>query len=331
MLKGMELGGFLIDCHSPSETNLDIEIDCSHMSWDKYQSLIVELEDLLSSIDEAHSARSWLVKGRSLKARYRRVSQDERRRRLRFSPFPSKFWNMLTNARGQVYNLVNLSCVVLEEVGMRKVYLLPKAIAPGFVEAIDLLNKTVAEPLRKGIDEFRKGKEYFAIETCLHKYGVDPSILQEAVFSVGRFRVDVTPVDFSYSIDEDAYYQKVRWEHAMRGLELLSKQIEQKYREYSMSAVKDMIDRLTALSEKYDSLGVVQAGFKKKWRKLTDLCDSLGMKELVENFLEPVCETLDQEKAERAQWIVDTFGTNSLSDATKKYLSQTLFLEEKNE
>ena len=330
MLKGTELEGFLIDCHSPSESNLDIEIDCSHISWDEYRSLIVDLEDLLSSIDEAHSARSWLTKGRSLKAKYRRVSQDERHRRLRFSPFPSKFSNMLTNARGQVYNLVNLSCVVLEQVGIRKVFLLPKAIAPGFVEAIEMLNETIVGPLRKGIDEFRDGKEYFAIEACLHKYGVDPSILQMAVFSVGRFRVDVTPVDFRYSIDEDTYYQKVKRERSVRGLELLSKQIEEKYREYSMSAVKDMIKRLTALSEKYDGLGVVQAGFKRKWRKLNDLCDSLGMKDLVENFLEPVCEMLDQKKAERAQWIMDKFGVSSLSDATKKYLSQTPFLEEES-
>jgi len=316
--RDISLEGFIIDCHSPSETTLEVEIDCSMINWENYRHLIIDLEDLLSDIDERHSVRSWLVRGRSLRARYRRVSEDDRRRKLRFCPFPSKFQNMLTNARSTVYTMVNLNCIVLERVGARKIYLLPKPIAPAFIESIDRLNKTVVEPLRKEIEEFRNSKDFFAIEACLTKYGADPSPLRRSVFSISRFLVDILPVDFSYSIDKDELYQKMMRQESIRGLELLKKQIEKKYREYSLAVSKEIIHKLTELTHEYDRAGKIKSRFKRRWRKLMELCESLGLQEIVESFIKPVCEILDKKKADRSAWMMQTFGTTSLYIAMKK-------------
>lgn len=78
----LKLEGFLIDVHTVSEENLSVEVDCSHIPWDEYRQLIVDLEDLLSTIDEEHSVKSWLTRGRSLKAKYKRVAAEDRRRKL---------------------------------------------------------------------------------------------------------------------------------------------------------------------------------------------------------------------------------------------------------
>jgi len=136
MEKKTRLNGFLIDVRTVSEDNLMVEVDASNISWSEYKALVEELEDLLSAIDTEYSARSWLVKGRGLKASYRRVSAEDRRRKLRFVPFPSKFVNILKNTRAYIYGLVSDYCLVLEKVGNRKVYLLPKELTPLFLETV---------------------------------------------------------------------------------------------------------------------------------------------------------------------------------------------------
>jgi hypothetical protein len=96
------LQGFIVSIHTVTESNLEVEVDTSPLKWDEYRKLIVDLEDSLNDIDLDHSARSELARGRSLKARYRRVSAEDRSRRLRFSPLPGKFTNTLKNLRAYV-------------------------------------------------------------------------------------------------------------------------------------------------------------------------------------------------------------------------------------
>jgi len=317
----MKLEGFLIDVHTVSEENLSVEVDCSHINWDAYRQLIVDLEDILSSIDERHSVRSWLVKGRSLKARYKRVAAEDRRRRLRLSPFPSKFQNVLTNTRAYIYALVQQNCLVLETVGNRKVYLLPKLMAPAFVELIDRINEEIIGPLRKDIEEFRSGPDYLKIEQCLHKHGLDPNVLRVAYFGIGRFRVEVLPVDFGYNIDEA--YAKMDRERAARGLEILKEQIERRQREYMMTAAKDILLRLTAMAEEFDESKNLRY-FKGRLEKLMELCASLGMTRVVEEFLRPIREICDEPKDKRGDLLRERFGTASLKEAAENFL-QTKF------
>jgi len=314
-----KLDGFLIDCHSPSEATLEVEIDCSHLTWSEYRELIIELEDLLSDIDERYAVKSLLVKGRGLKARYSRVTADKRTRKMRFSPFPSSYRNILTNTRAYMYNLVSQHCLVLESVGARKVYFLPKQVAPAFVEAVEALNESVIEPLKRDIEEFRQGQDYFAIEQCLHKHKVNHDVLRRTVFNVRKFVVDVIPVNFGYSVDADAVYAKMSRDKARRGLEILKGQIERKYREYSLSAAKDLAEKLMAMAETFDKSRKLRY-FKAKLDKLIELCESLEMKDLVEQLLKPVRQICEAPRPKRATMVMERFGTQSLREAVGKYI-----------
>lgn len=325
MGKRIVLNGFLADIHCTSESNLDVEIDASKLTWSEYQSLILDLEDLLSEIDEKHSVRSWLVRGRSLRARYHRVSADERKRRLRFSPFPSKFSNIITNARGFVYNLVTQYCIVLEKVGNRKVYFLPKSVAPSLVASIDALNEKVIGKLRREIKEFQESNDYARIGQCLHKHKIDPRVL-DRTFWIGNFMVDVIPVDFGYSISEDEYYRKVKRQSAVRELDILRKHIERKYREYSAEAVKNIMEKVAVMSEEFDRRKNIQKAFKDRLDKLIELSKSIGLNE-VSAFLTKVRKICDLPRKERKEALEKTFGVKTLSEAVKKHLS---FLEDKN-
>lgn len=328
MEKYVVLDGFLIDCHCPSESNLEVEIDCSALTAEKYHDLIIELEDHLTIMDEEWSVKSSLVKGRSLRARYSRVSKDDRRRVMRFSPLPSKFQNILTNTRTHVYSMINMNCLVLEKVGVRKVYLLPKALAPSFVDAIDSLNTEILDPMREEIEDFMKTGDYFAVEAILHKYGVDPSVVRSASFYLGKFTVNVMPVNFKYNVSEDDFYKALKDRESIRGLEILRKQVEQKHREYTVNAVKDILTRLTALSLEYDNLRKnadieqrpmkIGARYKRKWESLTSLCTSLGLDDLVSDFLNPLLEIMKSKN--RITLMLEKFGTLSLEEVSKKYV-----------
>lgn len=320
----MSLSGFICDVHCASESNLELEFDCSHIDWDEYRELILELEDLLSSIDEDHSVRSWLVKGRGLRARYRRVSAEDRRRRLHFSPFPSRFVNVLKNTRTYVYNLVAENCLVLESVGRRKVYLLPKHLAPFFVEAIERINEEVIKPLRKEIEDFRQSDDYLKIQQCLYSHKVDPTILKTAVFPIGNFVVDVLPMDFGYSVDLDEAYAKMRRTRATKGLEILKRQIERRQREYALSAVSDVVNRILEMAEGLGGKGRKVRHAVKKVDELMEICDSLGLREMNERVLKPLKKVCEAKYYQRPQLAEELFGEKNLKEGVDKELKRFL-------
>jgi len=313
----MRLDGFLVDCHSPSESTLEVEIDCSHIGWDEYRKLIIELEDILSSIDRKFAVKSWLMRGRGLKARYSRVTANRRTRKLRFSPFPSSFRSVLTGARAHVYSLVNQHCLVLESIGQRKVYFLPKKVAPAFLEAVEALNESVIDPLRRNVEEFRNSQHYFAVEQCLHRHRVDPAALRNASFTIGRFTVDVLPVNFGYSVEADEVYAKMKRSEAVKGIEILRRQIERKQREYVENAARDIAGKIFAMAQTFDERRKLRY-FTRKLDKLIELCEALGMNDMVERLLKPTRLLCKVSGSARKEMLKEIFGTTTLTEAAKK-------------
>jgi hypothetical protein len=306
------LSGFLIDVRPVSEENLVVEVDASHIAWTEYKALVEELEDLLSSIDEQHSARSWLTKGRGLKASYRRVSEGDRRRKLRFMPFPSKFANMLKNTRTHIYMLVVESCLVLESVGNRNVYLLPKELAPFFVVAVEKINEEVIKPLRQDVEKFRQSNDYFNIQQCLYRHGIDPTVLKVATFHLRNYVVDVLPVDFGYSVSADDVFAKMERANAVEGLEMLRKQIERKYREYALNAVSDIATRIMGIAEGLETKGKKVRQADRKVDKLISICESLGLEEVTRKVLKPLRQVCGARPYQRPKLSEQFFGRKSL-------------------
>lgn len=319
----MSLNGFLIDIRTVSESNLEIEVDTSNITWDKYQALVEHLEDLLSYIDESHSAKSWLVKGRGIRAKYRRVTSTDRRRKLHFVPFPSKYVNILKNTRTQLYNLVAINCLVLESVGRRKVYLLPKHLAPFFIEAVERINMEVIEPLREGIKDFQQSDDYLKIQQCLCTYDIDPTILKMNHYSIGDFKVDVLPMDFGYSIDADEAYNKMKRGKATRGLEILKKQLDRKNKEYAVKAVSEVVTRITGLTTDLESGRRIRNAVH-KIDKLMDICTSLELKDVNEKVLQPLRHIFAARKHKRQTLSGMIFGTQSIKAGVEKRLKTLL-------
>ncbi len=326
----MSLNGFIVDVRTVSESNLELEIDASKVSWEAYKKLVDELGDVLSEVDERWSARSWLVRGRSVRGRFRRVTAEDRRRILRFSPLPSSYSNILKNTRTYMYSLVADNCLVLEQVGTRKVYLLPRPMAPLLVEGVDKINREVIEPLRKNITEFKDGEDYLKIEQLLFRHGIDPTVLRTAPFNVGDFIVDVLPVDFGYSVNGDDVYDKIRREETRRGLDLLKAQLARKHREYALNAVSDITRRIVDLASGIE-LRRRTHDLEGKLDALKEICDSLGLGDISGKVIAPLRQIVQVRASERPDLTEKLFGTRNLKEAVENALKASAqVLEEKN-
>jgi hypothetical protein len=326
----MSLNGFIVDVRTVSESNLELEVDASRIAWEEYRKLVDELGDVLSEVDEKWSARSWLVRGRSVRGRFRRVTAEDRRRILRFSPLPSSYSNILKNTRTYMYGLVADNCLVLEQVGTRKVYLLPRPMAPLLVEGVDKINKEIIEPLRKNITEFKNGDDYLKIEQLLFRHGIDPTVLRTAPFNVGDFIVDVLPVDFGYSVNGDDVYDKIRREETRRGLDLLKAQLSRKHREYAQNAVSEITRRTIDLANVIE-LRKKTHYLERKLDSLAEVCDSLGLGDISEKVIAPLRQIVQVRAGERPDLTEKLFGTRNLKEAVENALKASAqVLEEKN-
>jgi hypothetical protein len=286
----------------------------------EYKELVRELEDLLNTIDEKHSVRG-------IRARYRRVTAEERKRRLRFSPFPSKLGTLLKNTRTHIYELMAENCLILESAGKRKIYLLPKQLAPLFVEAVDRVNMEVIEPLKREIEDFRQSEDYLKVQQCLYNHKVDPTILKTSVFPIGNFIIDILPVDFDYSIDADVVYTKMSQEKTTKGLEILKREIEKKQREYALSAVSDVARRILDLAETLTEPRRKVRNATEKVDKLMEICESLGLRKVNEEVLRPLKKVCRARHHQRPKLAEELFGEKSLKDGVDKKLKSIFQLE----
>jgi len=293
----MKFKGFIVDCFCPSESRLEVEIDASKLDWSEYRKLVEELEDILSDIDERHSIKSDLTRGRSLRARYSRVTKDFRTRKLRFSPFPSKYRNVLSNTRAVVYGIIGYHCIAISKVGNRKVYFLPEDVAPSFLESIESVNQNIRK-MKEEIKEFRNTKDWLDIGACLHKYGIDPNILNRYDFHISEYVVDLIPIDMDYTVDES------RWRDDVRGVELLKKELERKKREYTIASVKDISNKVMDIIDAFGEAKRLKY-LSRKIEKLIDLCRSVGMNDVVDKLLKPLMEICNAPSHKRKHMLSD--------------------------
>ena len=315
---------FLIDLHVTHESNLEVEVDASMLDWDSYKRLILDLEDRLSEIDKKYSVKPELSRGRALKARYIRVTADERHRKVRFQPFPSLYSNKLKNLRAYVYELLNRYCIILATYGSgnskRKVYVLPKGVALEFINYVARLNEEVIGKLRKDVEEFRKSEDFRYIGLTLGKYGLDPSVLERAVFSIGDMVVDVVPIMIDYDVMRDEFFIKQARAESMRSLEILKAEVEKFHRDYVSRTLRDMFEKLRPGLEKLNE-GMRFRGFDKFIERMIRSCESMGMTDVVDRLLKPLLVIYDNPKGVKAL-SKKYFGTENLVEGVKQTIEK---------
>jgi hypothetical protein len=229
-----------------------------------------------------------------------------------------------------MYGLVADNCLVLEQVGTRKVYLLPRPMAPLLVEGVDKINREIIIPLRQNITEFKEGDDYLKIEQLLFRHGIDPTVLRTAPFNVGDFTVDVLPVDFGYSVNGDDVYTRMRRTEKVRGLEILKAQLSRKHREYAQNAVSEITRRIIDLADVIE-LRKKTHYLERKLDSLAEVCDSLGLGDISEKVIAPLRQIVQVRAGERADLTEKLFGTRSLKEAVENALKASAqVLEEKN-
>ena len=286
----------------------------------RWSVLVHHTPQILSDIDRKYSVKPQLSRGRSIRARYTRVTADERLRRLRFSPFPSLYTNKLKNLRSYIYRLLNDNCIVLATYGSgrgkRKIYMLPKATALTFTQLIDDLNKNAIAKMRDEISKFRESDDYLKIMQVLARYHLDPSILKTSPFTIGDIIMDIVPVVFDYDVSKDVFLAKEAKAGMMRGLELLRKEVDRFHREYVVRTVRDIVSKLMPGIERL-SQGRKMRGFERKIDKLMRMCSSLGLEEVNAKLLSPLKHICKKPKKVR-ELSKQLFGTENLVEAVRK-------------
>lgn len=324
----MQKEGFLLDVHCPSEDTLKVSIDCSNIDWQEYSKLVNELEDILYNIDEKHSARPDLYRGRSLGARYKRITHEERHRRILFSPLPSKYSNLLVNLRNYIYKLINEYCIVLEKVGNNKLYFMPKHNAPFLTETIYKINKNIVSKLNEEIKKFIESEDYLNILMCLYNHKINVNSLKNTSFIINDFRIDIIPVNLGYSIDEDKVYESIRKDESIKGLEVLKNEIERKQKEYERNIVLDVISKIAKLSHYADLKGYGSKRLIKKIDNLISICRELELNDIVDTVLVKLRKIVEEKPINRRELAKEMFGTETVSEGIQNILHT--FLEGEN-
>ena len=312
-MKGVVVEGFLLNCHTPTEERLSVVFDCSEMSWAKYRDTIIKLQDLLAEIDDAYKKREG--RGRSLGARYRRISYGDkvsRRRILKFIPYPNRFANVLRNVRREVYRQINSTCMVLQRMQFgayrHNIYLLPYPRAPSFMARVEEWNKTI-DDLNREIMEFRETSFFRQIKNVILGAGLNPDGLNGEP-SLPRITVDLTPLRLDASIVEEfveAKYKRVFErisEEERRGLEALRRELENKRRELVINAVESLRDQINRIVKQVLAKRKLK-GVKEELERLRSLAEDVGLEAVASSVINPLIETVEDPARVEAEFGAD--------------------------
>ena len=300
----MKLRGFFVSISCPTETRFMVTIDCSKLSGPTYLELVGKLQDLLARIDEEHKKRPReFSRGRSLKARYTRLSYDERRRLLSFYPVPATYIAKVKNTRARIYKQLRKYAIVIERMrmGNRKenVYIMPPENVEKFLSAVDLANSKLKEVVEKV-----KGFDMTEIDYLLSNYGI--SLPYRDVDDM-RITVDLIPVSLTSAVEE--------WAQQSPRVKAL---LERKERELAKQIAESLAKRLESTVKRIEEQMAETAVLKDLERirmrieKVKEMALRVGLDEFSSAVCDPLIELIEnpgkisefREKGERLEeWI----------------------------
>jgi len=325
--KAVVLRGIHISCHCPTEERLTLQIQ--GLAPDRFRSLAEALEDWFVVVDDAF--KETFVRGRGWRGRGRRVSATHRRLRvLRFSPFPSRFSNILRSVRRDIYVELNRQCLVLEgqQYGGYKqnLYILPYANAGEFMSFIEARNREIDE-LNAKIELFRKTGHFADLKEILKDQGVNVSLNGD--WKMEHISVDVTPLALEptavrelveeeqkklfeqLDVKEREEAERLEAERR-RGLEVLQRELERKRKELVVKGVEniqrkiELVVRHIVGAKKLNPKNV-----KRDIERLRRIAVSVGLEAVASTVIDPLAEVF--EKPEKA---MELFGTKDLMQGT---------------
>ena len=269
------LRGFLVSIHCPSEEYLTVTINCSSLSPSTYMQLVNQLQDALSDIDTMYAEKE--PKGRSLKARYRRITANERQRMLKFSPFPSRILNKLKYIRAKAYYILNSCCVSITSIESgfyrEKAYALPESFADEFITKMNTLNNEINE-----IREFIRSFDYSSIELILSRYDLS---IPKREFGIPDIRVDLIPISFAMAIEEWASKSEKVKQLLVRKQEELIKSV--------IDGIKERLEPIVKTIEGERNMKKI----RERLEEINSIADGLGLKSISKSVIIPLIESLE--------------------------------------
>jgi chaperonin cofactor prefoldin len=274
MYREVSLRGFFLTIHCPTEELLNVTIDATSLNPSAFFSLIQELQELLRNIDEKYAMNQQLLRGRSIHAKHwRAFHYDERKRMIRFAPFPSSYINKLKTIRRELYEVINEYAILVYSDGVRNTYLLPFENANVFSNKTKELNKKLAE-LREKINTFVNSSDFIDITLTIEKYALQ---FVKSAFEMPEINIRLIPVSL-----EDIDLEK--WARASPTVaEALQKTKEEYVRNVLISIAERLKPLITDL-EKQQNLAMI----KERLETLKRTVESIGMKSIANEIIVPL-------------------------------------------
>jgi hypothetical protein len=312
--KPVVLRGIYIVVHSPTEERLSFQIE--HLTPEQFRSLAADLEDWFLIVDDKY--KKTFVRGRGWKGRGKRVSERSRIRVLRFSPFPSRFANILRTVRRDLYVALHKNCLVLEgekHGGYRQnIYILPYANAPTFMNEIQTKNKVI-DGLNKKINEFMQTRHFANLKAILDKRNM--RITLNGQWKMEHITMDATPLALEPTTVKEMVeteYQKMfkkLEKEEQQGLEALHDELERKRKELVVKGVENLRGKIENIIKRIVATKKLRPKtVKEDLARLRKIAVSVGLEAIATSIIDPLGQVI--EKPEKA---MELFGTKDLSAA----------------
>ena len=280
----LRIEGFLVDGYVPSEAQLQVSIDATHLTPQKYSELVRELQDILHEIDEDFAKRQ--ARMRRLDAKYRRIetpSGPQRTRHIKFTPLPMRFTNELKYIKTKYYWVLDEHCLVLQRMARgqweRNLYLVPYERAEALAKEVENLNREIDE-LNEEISSPSVKKCLDRVEGLLAKYDLK---LPFREFRVESIRVGLTAVKFDYSIVEE-------WAEKSPSVAAL---LDNKRREVVEQAIKAFTEKIKPIIDEAAKKAAEEKHVE-ALNKLKSLAESVGLHALANTVITPLINTLSK-------------------------------------
>ena len=312
------LQGIHFSIHTATEERLTEQIE--GLNPEVFRQIGFSVEDWSKVVDDKYKAK--LTRGRGWKGRGKRISQTERVRVIRFSPFPSSFSNTLRTIRRDLYEALHANCLVLEgEVhgGFKQnIYILPYTNAPAIMRIIQQKNMEI-DQLNGKIQEFIQSSDFEDLKTMLAPYNVKVEE-NHRVWTVEHVTFDATPLALEPATVENlveqeykARFEKMKAEERVayqEGMEALSKELERRSQELVVKGIENIKKKINFIVKRIVSSRKKPEKIKEDLENLRRLALSVGLSEVALSVIDPLTEVANHpEKA------MEIFGTKDLNEA----------------
>lgn len=277
--------GFFIFLNVPNEERLKtIAIKADNLSPESFFSLVRELEDLLTVIDDSYRVGRE-GKGRVLRGRFTRITRDKRRRILEVTPFPSVYINKLKNLRAKVYKELNRNTVVIQSIKLgvfkRNLYLLPEGNVDKMMDVIKEADETL-ETIDTGIKEYLKSPLYNRVEETIDKYGVQEVSVKKT--GIGRIMVNMVPAVFDPEVITPHANPEFR------------RYVEETKRRIVKEVIDDVRNQLIRKIRLIPKKKLTIENVQKQLQDVRETASSIGLEKIARELIDPLIKDFSTEE-----------------------------------